>query len=73
MTGRKIGKLENAAQPSALRLAYGKHRYWKLDGISPLIRAKAKRAATRDGDNIGPWVEKAIIAILAQRSDSDIL
>lgn len=73
LTGRKIGRLENAAQPSSLRLAYGKHRYWKLDGISPSIRAKAKRAATRDGDNIGPWVEKAIIAVLAQRSDSDIL
>lgn len=73
LTGHKIGKLETEAQPAAQRVEYGSHRYWKLDGIAPTVRAKAKRAAVLDGDNIGPWVEKAIIAILAQRADSDIL
>lgn len=72
-TGHKIGHLRARAEPAREALPYGTHRYWKIDGVSPEIRAKAKHAAKRDGDNIGAWVEKALASTLARRADSDTL
>jgi len=48
------------ALPATKHAPYGTHRYWKLDGISPDVRAAAKRAAHKEGENVGAWVNKAL-------------
>lgn len=55
----------NLALPVGKHAPYGSHRYWKLDGVSPEVRAAAKRAAHQDGENVGPWVDKKLRNILS--------
>lgn len=57
-----------AIDPAQGHAPYGAGRYWKLDGVSPEIRERAKRAARRDGEKIGPWVEQALREILKTRT-----
>jgi|GEM_PF-945693 len=52
------------ALQSHKHMPYGSHRYWKLDGVSPAVRAAAKRAAHKKGENVGAWVDKALRGIL---------
>lgn len=73
LSGHKIKSFKDIAEPSRNTVPYGTHRYWKLDGISPDTRRKAKRAAKRDGDNVGPWVERALTSVLARHPDLDTL
>lgn len=41
-------------------VAWGHHRFWKLDGISPDVRQAAKIAARMKGENVGPWVDQVL-------------
>lgn len=41
-------------------VAWGHHRYWKLDGVSPGVRAAAKIAARMNGDSVGSWVDQTL-------------
>lgn len=36
---------------------WGKGRYWKLDGVSPEVKAAARDAAHRAGEGVGPWLD----------------
>lgn len=36
---------------------WGEGRYWKLDGISPEVKAAARAAAHLAGERVGPWLE----------------
>jgi len=54
------------ALPAKKHAPYGTHRYWKLDGISPDVRAAAKRAAHKEGENVGAWVNKSLRHTLQQ-------
>lgn len=67
LIGHKFTSLKRFAEPANNHIPYGTHRYWKLDGISPETRSRAKRAAKLEGENIGPWVENLIIKALAHR------
>ncbi|MFC1672745.1 TniQ family protein [Pseudomonadota bacterium] len=50
----------NLALPANKHAPYGTCRYWKLDGVSPKVRAAAKQAARREGESVGGWVDKAL-------------
>ncbi|MBF0185825.1 MAG: TniQ family protein [Magnetococcales bacterium] len=56
----KTKQIDLHADPSIQHLPYGDGRYWKLDGVSPEIRRAAKLAASREGENVGAWVDKAL-------------
>jgi len=47
-------------------VAWGHHRYWKLDGVSPDVRAAAKLAARKNGDAVGSWVDQVLREKLEQ-------
>lgn len=48
------------ALPAEKHAPYGTHRYWKLDGVSPEVRAAAKQAARKKGENVGAWVDRVL-------------
>lgn len=51
----------SGAEPSLLAPApWGKGRYWKLDGISPEVKAAARRAACCAGESVGAWLESLL-------------
>jgi hypothetical protein len=60
LLGHKFFAHHKTAEPAANIRAYGTHRYWKLDGVSPEVRKAAKLAAKREGENVGPWVDKIL-------------
>ncbi len=66
LTGNKILAHRTLAEP-AVGHKYGAGRYWKLDGVSPHIRAAAKAEAHRHGESIGSWIEGVIARQLAPR------
>lgn len=66
LMGVKFTAHQAAAVPSTVRKPCGTDRYWKLDGISASVRAAAKQAARRQGENVGPWVERALREVLAR-------
>lgn len=43
---------------------WGEHRFWKLDGVSPEVRAAARAHAHAERENVGPWVEKILRQVL---------
>lgn len=47
---------------------YGTSRYWKLDGVSPEVRAAAKAAAKNRGENVGAWVDYTLRRVLTENS-----
>lgn len=57
LCGTKLGTMGTVADPVASGLPWGKGRYWKLDGVSPEVKAAARRAAHRAGEDVGPWLE----------------
>lgn len=49
------------AEPNLLSAApWGEGRYWKLDGISPEVKAAARIAARRAGEGVGAWLENLL-------------
>jgi len=60
LLGAKFQAYRQLAEPSNHHQPCGTNRYWKLDGVSPEVRAAAKRAAHREGENIGAWVNHVL-------------
>ncbi len=56
----KAVEAERQAEPALAHEPYGQGRYWKLDGISPEVRAAARKMAHKEGENVAGWVEKAL-------------
>lgn len=48
------------ALPTRKHAPYGTHRYWKLDGVSTEVRAAARLAARKKGENVGAWVDRVL-------------
>ncbi|MCR4378068.1 MAG: TniQ family protein [Rhodospirillales bacterium] len=67
LIGVKFQAKSHMAEPGRECAPYGTHRYWKLDGVSAEIRAAAKTAARREGENVGPWVDKVLRSALRQK------
>lgn len=42
------------------RTRYGKNRFWKLDGVDPAVRERARCAAWLQSQRLGPWREQAV-------------
>jgi hypothetical protein len=57
LCGSKSAALDRLAEPVAAGAAWGKGRYWKLDGVSPEVKEAARIAAHRAGDDVGPWLD----------------
>ena len=58
LCGIKLGAMSELAEPAdADSAAWGKGRYWKLDGVSPEVKAAARIAAHRTGEGVGPWLD----------------
>lgn len=57
LCGTKLGSMGAVAEPVVSGLPWGKGRYWKLDGVSPEVKAAARRAAHRAGEDVGPWLD----------------
>lgn len=68
LVGMKFQKYSHLAEPDGFRRPYGTSRYWKLDGVSPDIREAAKKAAKHEGENVGPWVDKALRVTLERKN-----
>lgn len=56
-----LGGRRSAAARFADRSAkgdpWGVGRYWKIDGVSPQVKAAVRRAAHEDGQQVGPWLD----------------
>jgi hypothetical protein len=57
MFGAKIGTIPDLAEPAGDGAGWGQGRYWKLDGVSPEVKAAAREAAHRAGEGVGSWLE----------------
>lgn len=68
LIGTKFQARRHMAESERNCIPYGVHRYWKLDGVSSEIRIAAKKAARREGENIGPWVDKVLRSALEQNT-----
>jgi len=66
--GVKFHAARKLAAPVKPHKAYGTHRYWKLDGVSPATRAAVKKAAHKAGENVGSWVDLALQTALKTHS-----
>lgn len=56
--GIKLGAMSEMAVPADDDgAAWGKGRYWKLDGVSPEVKSAARAAAHRAGEGVGPWLD----------------
>lgn len=58
--GARFWAHRRLAEPASECVPYGTHRYWKLDGVTPEVRTAAKAAARKNGENIGPWVDRIL-------------
>jgi hypothetical protein len=65
--GCKSKHVDELAVPAGDHCAYGTNRYWKLDGVSPDVRAAARAAAVHEGHNVGPWVDQILREALKRR------
>ena len=65
--GCKSKHIDELAVPAGDHCAYGTNRYWKLDGVSPEVRAAARAAAIHEGHNVGPWVDQILREALKRR------
>jgi len=58
LMGAKPAALDQVTEPAVTDCApWGKGRYWKLDGVSPEVKAAARIAAHRAGEGVGPWLD----------------
>lgn len=61
LTGVKItAERARAEAADAAAAAWGQGRYWKLDGVSPEVKAAARLAAHRSGENVGVWLDRLV-------------
>ena len=58
--GCKVGAVTKLADPVAEGAPWGLGRYWKLDGVSPEVKAAARGAAHRAGEGVGPWLDAVL-------------
>ena len=65
--GCKSKHIDELAVPAGDHCDYGSHRYWKLDGVGPNVRAAARAAAVHEGHNVGPWVDQILREALKKR------
>lgn len=65
--GCKSKHIYELAVAASDHCAYGTNRYWKLDGVSPDVRAAARAAAVHEGHNVGPWVDQILREALKRR------
>jgi hypothetical protein len=74
--GSKRRTISELAEPSAKGSAWGQGRYWKLDGVSPEVKAAARVAAHQAGESVGPWLDRLLrreLSIPAIKMPSDRL
>lgn len=58
LCGIRLGAMGDLADAATENGApWGKGRYWKLDGVSPEVKAAARLAAHRAGEGVGPWLD----------------
>lgn len=55
--GAKPAAIGSLADPAGDGAAWGRGRYWKVDGVSPEVKAAARQAAHRAGEGVGPWLD----------------
>ena len=60
LRGGKAGTMSEVADPASDGAAWGKGRYWKLDGVSPEVKEAARIAAHRSGENVGVWLDRIV-------------
>ena len=61
LTGVKItAERARAEAADATAAPWGQGRYWKLDGISPEVKAAARLAAHRSGENVAVWLDRLV-------------
>lgn len=71
--GKKFKPPTDVVVPGRECIPYGTHRYWKLDGVSPEVRARAKIAARLAGENVGAWVDHALRRVLTENTTNDYI
>ncbi len=60
LLGTKAGSVSAMAERVGDGAAWGQGRYWKLDGVSPEVKAAARIAAHRAGEGVGPWIDALV-------------
>lgn len=58
--GTKAGAVNALADRGNEGALWGQGRYWKLDGVSPEVKAAARKAAHQAGEGVGTWIESLI-------------
>jgi len=57
LAGTRLTAMSEVADPARDGAPWGQGRYWKLDGVSPEVKAAARAAAHRAGEGVGPWLD----------------
>lgn len=57
MVGTRLTAITEVAEPTVIGAAWGKGRYWKLDGVSAEVKAAAREAAHKAGLGVGQWID----------------
>ncbi|WP_448204330.1 TniQ family protein [Azospirillum sp. sgz302134] len=60
LRGGKAGTMSEVADPASDSAAWGKGRYWKLDGVSAEVKEAARIAAHRSGENVAVWLDRVL-------------
>lgn len=60
LVGTKLIAMSEMAEPAASSASWGQGRYWKLDGVSPEVKAAARLAAHRAGESVGVWLDQLV-------------
>jgi hypothetical protein len=71
LLGGKPAAISAVAELPEGQAHWGQGRYWKLDGVSPEVKAAARAAAHRTGEGVGPWLDSLLrreLGISAQKT-----
>ncbi|HYH36849.1 MAG TPA: TniQ family protein [Azospirillum sp.] len=60
LAGTRRKPLKALAELATETAPWGKGRYWKLDGVSAEVKAAARLAAHRSGENVGVWLDHLV-------------
>ncbi|MBN2751101.1 MAG: TniQ family protein [Rhodospirillaceae bacterium] len=60
LLGTKAGSVSTLAERTGNGASWGNGRYWKLDGVSPEVKAAARIAAHRAGEGVGTWIDALV-------------
>jgi len=60
LVGGKAGSMGELAEPASCGAPWGQGRYWKVDGVSPEVKAAARLAAHRAGEGVGVWLDRLV-------------